>query len=74
MRKIINIETRLEQHSVALHYINGDQAGDTEHEMTSSEKSEQEASDAVSKLNDMSNYYAKFLSNETYKMIVSAAD
>lgn len=74
IRKIVNIENRLEQHSIALHYINGNQTNPPEHEMTPSEQAEQETLDAIGRLNDMSNYYAKFLSNETYKTITLSTD
>lgn len=73
-RKITNITTRLEQQSLTLHFLNGERPVDEESGPTDAEKAEQDIVNVVDTLNDMSNYYAKFLSNEAYRSIMQLSD
>ncbi len=74
VRKIKNIEARLDQHAVALIFINGEKSSTHEGDVTPIEKSLEQTYALISELDDISNYYAKFLSNETYRSILQGTD
>lgn len=77
IRKITNIESRMDQYSISLYYINGgsyEESRTDAHEKTPSEKEYDLIIEKIANINTMENYYAKFISDETYKSIKQATD
>jgi hypothetical protein len=77
LKKITSIESRMDQYAVTLNYLASGSYEESRtdiHEKTEVEKEYDVTMKDISNLNDIENYYAKFISNETYKSIKKSAD
>ena len=77
LKKITSVESRMDQYAITLNYLSGgsyEERNISAHEKTQVEKDYAVTMDDINTLNDIENYYAKFIPNEVYKSIKKSAD
>lgn len=74
LRRITNIESRLDQYAITLYYMGGGSPKEVPTETFPNDTEYDIVTADLALLNDIEHYYAQFISNETYKSIKQSTD